>query len=226
MADKIYIEPLLPEVVKRILEIEKPDALLAGMGGQTALNLASALAHDGSLDQLGVELIGCDLVSIDEAEDRDLFKKTCEEIGLPVCKGIACSTIEEVLSASNKLGGFPLLIRPAFTLGGLGGGTAFNTGQLVEIASQGILHSAIGQVLVEESILGCEKLWCLSHDENRCQTCGSSSPRCKDCSDKLEIQEFECYDCAYNFTPLYRIEKWETYKTTGTCNPFTKRAKR
>tara|TARA_B110000914_G_scaffold63706_1_gene55551 strand:+ start:5502 stop:8876 length:3375 start_codon:yes stop_codon:yes gene_type:complete len=157
MADKIYIEPLLPEVVKRILEIEKPDALLAGMGGQTALNLASALAHDGSLDQLGVELIGCDLVSIDEAEDRDLFKKTCEEIGLPVCKGIACSTIEEVISASNKLGGFPLLIRPAFTLGGLGGGTAFNTGQLVEIASQGILHSAIGQVLVEESIIGWQE---------------------------------------------------------------------
>ena len=157
MADKIYIEPLLPEVVKRILEIEKPDALLAGMGGQTALNLASALAHDGSLDELGVELIGCDLVSIDEAEDRDLFKKTCEEIGLPVCKGIACSTIDEVIQASDKLGGFPLLIRPAFTLGGLGGGTAFNTGQLVEIASQGILHSAIGQVLVEESILGWQE---------------------------------------------------------------------
>ncbi len=157
MADKIYIEPLLPEVVKRILEIEKPDALLAGMGGQTALNLASALAHDGSLDELGVELIGCDLVSIDEAEDRDLFKKTCEEIGLPVCKGIACSSIEEVISASTTLGGFPLLVRPAFTLGGLGGGTAFNTGQLVEIASQGILHSAIGQVLVEESILGWQE---------------------------------------------------------------------
>jgi carbamoyl-phosphate synthase large subunit len=157
MADKIYIEPLLPEVVKRILEIEKPDALLAGMGGQTALNIASALAHDGSLDQLGVELIGCNLVSIDEAEDRDLFKKTCEEIGLPVCKGVACSSIAEVMNAANSLGGFPLLIRPAFTLGGLGGGTAFNTGQLVEIASQGMLHSAIGQVLIEESILGWQE---------------------------------------------------------------------
>jgi len=157
MADRIYIEPLLPEVVKRILEIEKPDALLAGMGGQTALNLASALSHDGSLEELGVELIGCDLVSIDEAEDRDLFKKTCEEIDLPVCKGIACSSIDEVLLAAETLGGYPFLIRPAFTLGGLGGGTAFNKGQLVEIASQGILHSAIGQVLVEESILGWQE---------------------------------------------------------------------
>ena len=157
MADRIYIEPLLPEVVKRIMELEKPDALLAGMGGQTALNIASALANDGTLDQLNVELIGCNLVSINEAEDRDQFKKTCEEIDLPVCKAIACDSIEEVLEAAEELGGYPLLIRPAFTLGGLGGGTAFNTGQLVEIASQGILHSAIGQVLIEESILGWQE---------------------------------------------------------------------
>ena len=157
MADRIYIEPLLPEVVKRILEIEKPDAILAGMGGQTALNIAMALAHDGSLDELGVELIGCNLASIDEAEDRDLFKKVCEEIDLPVCKAIACDSIDEVIQAANTLGVFPLLIRPAFTLGGLGGGTAFNMGELVEIASQGILHSAIGQVLIEVSILGWQE---------------------------------------------------------------------
>ena len=157
MADRIYIEPLLPEVVKRIMEIEKPDALLAGMGGQTALNIAAALAHDGSLDELGVELIGCNLTAIDEAEDRDLFKKVCEEIDLPVCKAVACDSIEQVLASVDELGGFPLLIRPAFTLGGLGGGTAYNTGELVEIASQGILHSAIGQVLIEESILGWQE---------------------------------------------------------------------
>ncbi|RTZ97207.1 MAG: carbamoyl-phosphate synthase large subunit, partial [Candidatus Poseidoniales archaeon] len=157
MADRIYIEPLLPEFVKRIMEIEKPDALLAGMGGQTALNIASALARDGSLDELGVELIGCNLGAIDEAEDRDLFKKVCEEIGLPVCKAKACDSIEQVLASADELGGFPLLIRPAFTLGGLGGGTAYNTGELVEIASQGILHSAIGQVLIEESILGWQE---------------------------------------------------------------------
>ena len=157
MADRIYIEPLLPEVVKRILEIEKPDALLAGMGGQTALNIASALAKDGSLDELNVELIGCDLASIDEAEDRDLFKRVCESIDLPVCEAVACSSINEVLDAADKIGQYPLLIRPAFTLGGLGGGTAFNKGELVEIASQGLLQSAIGQVLIEVSILGWQE---------------------------------------------------------------------
>ena len=157
MADKIYIEPLLPEVVARILEIESPDALLAGMGGQTALNIATALAHEGTLAKLGVELIGCDLQAIDDAEDRDRFKKVCEEIDLPVCRAIACSSIDEVLAAADDLGAYPLLIRPAFTLGGLGGGTAFNTGELVEIARQGILHSSIGQVLIEESILGWQE---------------------------------------------------------------------
>ena len=157
MADRIYIEPLLPDVVRRILEIEKPDALLAGMGGQTALNIASSLAHDGSLDALGVELIGCELDAIDDAEDRDRFKRVCEEIGLPVPKAIACGSIDEVLTAAEEIGGFPLLIRPAFTLGGLGGGTAWDRGQLVEIASQGILHSRIDQVLIEESILGWQE---------------------------------------------------------------------
>ena len=144
-------------MVRRILEIEKPDALLAGMGGQTALNLASNLAHEGVLAELEVELIGCNLASIDEAEDRDLFKQVCEEIDLPICDAIACSSIEEVLKAAEAIGSFPLLIRPAFTLGGLGGGTAWNRGELVEIASQGILHSQIGQVLIEESILGWQE---------------------------------------------------------------------
>ena len=157
MADRIYIEPLLPEVVKKILKMESPDALLAGMGGQTALNIASALAKDGTLEELGVELIGCNLAAIDEAEDRDLFKQVCEEIELPVCRALACDSIEAVISAAEEIGPFPLLVRPAFTLGGLGGGTAFNMGELIEIASQGILHSAIGQVLIEESILGWQE---------------------------------------------------------------------
>ena len=157
MADQIYIEPLLPDVIRRILEIERPDALLAGMGGQTALNLASALAHDGTLEKLDVELIGCDLIAIDEAEDRHLFNQVCSEIGLPICEAHACNSINEVLSAAEKIGSFPLLVRPAFTLGGLGGGTAWNRGELVEIASQGILHSRIGQVLIEESILGWQE---------------------------------------------------------------------
>ena len=157
MADKIYIEPLLPDTIYDILVKEKPDALLAGMGGQTALNIATTLANQGRLDEVGVELIGCDLDSIESAEDRNLFKLVCESIDLPVAKAIACESIDEVLSAAEVIGQFPLLIRPAFTLGGLGGGTAWNTGELVEIASQGILHSRINQVLIEESILGWQE---------------------------------------------------------------------
>ena len=157
MADKVYIEPLLPDTIKRILEIERPDAILAGMGGQTALNIASELAHAGVLDDLGVELIGSDLDAIDKAEDRDLFNKVCQEIDLPISDAIACNSMEEVLSAADEIGSWPILIRPAFTLGGLGGGTAWNTGQLVEIATLGLRNSRIGQVLIEESILGWQE---------------------------------------------------------------------
>ena len=158
MADKVYIEPLLSSSIKRILEIEKPCALLAGMGGQTALNIASELAHSGVLDDLGVELIGSDLDAIDKAEDRDLFNKVCESINLPISEAIACNSMDEVISASEKIGSWPLLIRPAFTLGGLGGGTAWNVGELVEIATLGLRNSRINQVLIEESILGWQEL--------------------------------------------------------------------
>ena len=158
MADKVYIEPLLPDTVRRILEIEKPCALLAGMGGQTALNIASELAHDGSLDRLGVELIGSDLDAIDKAEDRELFNQVCESIGLPISEAIACNTMDEVISAAESIGAWPVLIRPAFTLGGLGGGTAWDIGQLVEIATLGLRNSRINQVLIEESILGWQEL--------------------------------------------------------------------
>ena len=158
MADKVYIEPLLASSIKRILEIEKPCALLAGMGGQTALNIASELAHSGVLADLGVELIGSDLDAIDKAEDRDLFNKVCESINLPISEAIACNSMEEVISASEQIGSWPLLIRPAFTLGGLGGGTAWNVGELVEIATLGLRNSRINQVLIEESILGWQEL--------------------------------------------------------------------
>jgi len=157
MADKVYIEPLLPDTIKRIMEIERPDALLAGMGGQTALNIASELAHAGVLDELGIELIGSDLDAIDKAEDRDLFNRVCQEIDLPISDAIACNSISDVLSAAEEIGSWPILIRPAFTLGGLGGGTAWDTGQLVEIATLGLRNSRIGQVLIEESILGWQE---------------------------------------------------------------------
>lgn len=157
MADQVYIEPLLPDVVRDILAAERPDALLAGMGGQTALNIASELAHDGTLDELGVELIGCQLEAIDTAEDRDLFKRVCEEIGLPVPRAVACNTMEEVLAAAAAFDSWPLLVRPAFTLGGLGGGTVRNEGELVEVASLGLRSSRISQVLIEESLLGWQE---------------------------------------------------------------------
>ncbi|MBT6971996.1 MAG: carbamoyl-phosphate synthase large subunit [Euryarchaeota archaeon] len=157
MADRVYIEPLLPDVIRSIMEKERPDALLAGMGGQTALNIATDLAHAGVLEELGIELIGSDLEAIDAAEDRDLFKKVCESIDLPVPFAIACNSMEEVLSAAKEIATWPLLVRPAFTLGGLGGGTVWNTGELVEIASLGLRKSRINQVLVEESILGWQE---------------------------------------------------------------------
>mgnify|MGYP002632735516 FL=1 len=158
MADKVYIEPLLPDTVRRILEIERPCALLAGMGGQTALNIASELAHDGSLERLGVELIGSDLDAIDKAEDRELFNQVCKSIHLPISNAIACNTMDGVIAAAETIGTWPILIRPAFTLGGLGGGTAWDMGQLVEIASLGLRNSRINQVLIEESILGWQEL--------------------------------------------------------------------
>ena len=158
MADKVYIEPLLPDTVRRILEIERPCALLAGMGGQTALNIASELAHDGSLERLGVELIGSDLDAIDKAEDRELFNQVCKSIHLPISNAIACNTMDGVIAAAETIGTWPILIRPAFTLGGLGGGTAWDLGQLVEIATLGLRNSRINQVLIEESILGWQEL--------------------------------------------------------------------
>ena len=158
MADKVYIEPLLPDTVRRILEIEKPCALLAGMGGQTALNIASELAHDGSLERIGVELIGSDLDAIDKAEDRELFNQVCNSINLPISNALACNSMDEVIAAANTIGSWPILIRPAFTLGGLGGGTAWDMGQLVEIAALGLRNSRINQVLIEESILGWQEL--------------------------------------------------------------------
>ena len=157
MADVVYIEPLLPEVVKKIIEIERPDALLAGMGGQTALNIATELANEGVLEKFNVELIGSDLNAIEKAEDRALFKEICESIDLPVPKAIACNSIEEVIQASEELNTWPLLIRPAFTLGGLGGGTVNNIGELVEVSSLGLRNSRINQVLIEESILGWQE---------------------------------------------------------------------
>jgi carbamoyl-phosphate synthase large subunit len=158
MADVVYIEPLLPDTIARIIEKERPCALLAGMGGQTALNIASELSHNGTLERMKVELIGSDLEAIDKAEDRELFNKVCESINLPISQAVACHTIDEVIAAAESIGSWPILIRPAFTLGGLGGGTARDMGELVEISQLGLRNSRISQVLIEESILGWQEL--------------------------------------------------------------------
>jgi carbamoyl-phosphate synthase large subunit len=153
LADATYVEPITPAVVAKILEKERPDALLPTMGGQTALNTALALAEDGTLDRLKVELIGANREAIAKAEDRDLFKKCMDEIGLPSAKSVLAHNREEAQKALEIIG-LPAIIRPAFTLGGTGGGIAYNKEQYEEITQSGIDASPISQILVEESLLG------------------------------------------------------------------------
>lgn len=153
MADKIYIEPITPFYVEKIIKKERPDALLPTLGGQTGLNVAVELSESGVLDKYNVELIGAKLSAIKKAEDRNLFKESMKKIGLDLPRsGIACS-IEDGLKVAEELG-YPLIIRPAFTLGGTGGGIAYNVSELKEMLARGIEYSPIGQVLVEESVLG------------------------------------------------------------------------
>ena len=152
-ADATYVEPLTPEICERIMEQEKPDALLPTVGGQTALNLAKALAESGVLAQYGVELIGAKLESIDLAEDRQLFKVAMQEVGLRCPLGEVIGTVEDALQAAETIG-YPVLPRPSFTLGGSGGGVAYNAGELCAAADRGIKASPVGEVLIEMSVLG------------------------------------------------------------------------
>ncbi len=154
MADRTYIEPLTPDVVRRVIEKERPDALLPTMGGQTALNLAVALAKDGTLEQYGVELIGANLQAIEKAEDRDLFKQAMERIGVAVCPSGIATTLEEAEAVGEQIGSYPRIIRPAFTLGGSGGGIAYNPEEFRAICLSGIDASPVNQILIEKSLLG------------------------------------------------------------------------
>jgi carbamoyl-phosphate synthase large subunit len=153
MADATYVEPLTPEVVTAIIKQERPDALLPTVGGQTGLNLAMKLAESGVLDQYGVELIGARMPAIQAAEDRKLFQQTMNAAGLPTPRADVVHTVSEAQKLVETLG-FPVLIRPSFTLGGSGGGIAYNADQLPEVVQRGIDESPIGTVLVEESVLG------------------------------------------------------------------------
>jgi carbamoyl-phosphate synthase large subunit len=154
-ADRTYIEPVTPEIVAKIIERERPDALLPTMGGQTALNVAVALAESGVLEKFGVELIGAKLEAIQKAEDREKFKAAMEKIGLSVPKSGFGHTLEECRHIGQAIiGSFPLIIRPSFTLGGSGGGIAYNQEEFEAICRTGLEASPTSQVLIEESALG------------------------------------------------------------------------
>ncbi len=153
LADATYIEPITPEIVAKIIEKERPDALLPTMGGQTALNCAKALAENGTLDKFNVELIGAKLDSINKAEDRLLFGKAMAKIGLEVPKNAVVKSMEEARQALSYIG-LPVVIRPSFTMGGAGGGIAYNKEEFEQIIASGIDASPIGEVMIDESVLG------------------------------------------------------------------------
>jgi carbamoyl-phosphate synthase large subunit len=153
VATTTYVEPLLPGPVRQIIERERPDALLATLGGQTALNLAKALHEDGTLDKYGVELIGANYEAIDRGEDRERFRDTMDEAGLRVPRSAIAHTLEEARAAVAEIG-LPVIVRPAFTLGGAGGGVLHELEQLNSVIGRGLEASPISQVLIDESVIG------------------------------------------------------------------------
>ena len=154
LADRTYIEPLTPDVVSRVIEKEKPQAILPTMGGQTALNIAVTLAEKGFLEEHQIELIGADLQAIKKAEDRLLFKRSMKKIGVKVCPSGIASDLIEAEQVGEKINSYPLIIRPAFTLGGSGGGIAYNKEEFINLAKSGLEASPVNQILVEKSLLG------------------------------------------------------------------------
>ena len=157
VADAVYIEPLTAEVLEKIIVKEKPDSLVAGMGGQIALNLAVELWNKGIIEKYGIKLLGTDVESIEKAEDRDKFKNLMEKIGEPVIESKMVGSLEEAIEYSKVIG-FPMVVRPAYTLGGSGGGIADNLEELKEIASKGLKYSMVNQVLLERSVKGWKEI--------------------------------------------------------------------
>jgi len=157
IADNIYIEPLSVDVLKRIIEKEKPDGLLSTLGGQSGLTLSMQLAREGFLDKMGVKLLGADLETIDKAEDRLLFKQTMESIGQPCIPSDVVHDVESAVNFAATIG-YPVIVRPAFTMGGSGGGMAKDEEQLREIARVGLDASPIRQILIERSVAGWKEI--------------------------------------------------------------------
>ena len=157
MADVTYIEPLNEYALTEIIKKERPDALLPNLGGQTGLNLSSMLAKKGILDKYGVKVIGVNVDAIERGEDRTAFKETMNRLGIEMPKSKAVNTVEDAEKVAAELG-YPVVIRPAYTMGGTGGGMVYNVEELRTIASRGLSASIVNQVLVEESVLGWEEL--------------------------------------------------------------------
>ncbi|WP_232698424.1 carbamoyl-phosphate synthase large subunit [Brevibacillus daliensis] len=157
MADKVYIEPITPEFVARVIRKEKPDGLLPTLGGQTGLNMAVALAEQGVLEEENVKLLGTKLSSIKQAEDRDLFRSLMQELNEPVPDSVIVSAIEEAVDFANEIG-YPIIVRPAYTLGGTGGGICEDEVTLREIVTSGLKYSPITQCLIEKSIAGMKEV--------------------------------------------------------------------
>ena len=157
MADHVYIEPLTLDFLKKIIRKEKPDSILSTLGGQTGLTLSMQLAREGFLKQEGVRLLGADPDTIARAEDRQLFKSAMEAIGEPVIPSVVAKTVRDAVTFAHSAG-YPVIVRPAFTLGGTGGGIAHDEKQLREIASGGLRLSPIGQILVEKSVEGWKEI--------------------------------------------------------------------
>ena len=157
IADKVYMEPLTLEYVARICRFERPDAIIPGIGGQTGLNLAMQLAKKGVLEECGIELLGTDAKSIETAEDRELFKELCERIGEPVVPSHITYSVEEAIAAAHEIG-YPVILRPAFTLGGTGGGFAGDDDELASMMKNALALSPVHQVLIEKSIKGYKEI--------------------------------------------------------------------
>ena len=157
IADKVYMEPLTLEYAAKIVRHERPDAIVPGIGGQTGLNLAMQLEKKGILKECQVELLGTSSDSIERAEDREMFKELCEELGEPVLPSAIANTVDEALEAAHKIG-YPLVLRPAFTLGGTGGGFADNEHELMELIKNALAISPVHQVLIEKSIKGFKEI--------------------------------------------------------------------
>lgn len=157
IADKVYIEPLTLESVSRIIRQEYPDAILPTLGGQVGLNMALALAKSGLLNELNIELLGTKLESIEQAEDREKFKELCQKLGEPVPPSTTVHTVEEALEFGEKIG-YPIIVRPAFTMGGTGGGICHDKEELREIAKNGLELSPVTECLIEKSIAGYKEI--------------------------------------------------------------------